>query len=198
MVHTFLKLIDRRSLAELPSVTHMHAATIHPSQLIHHRRPYVLLLLLALGLFAPVIFAAPQPGAMPKGERHESRREIDQLEEAWRNAVLKADIATMNSLLAEDYMAITPNGTLQTKEQALANMRSGVTHIASLEISDRRVRFYGTTALVTSQAEVSGKSAQGDFSGTYRYTRVYVRNAQGKWKVVSFEASRVREPGERK
>jgi len=77
-------------------------------------------------------------------------------------------------------------------------MRSGVTHIASLEISDRRVRFYGTTALVTSQAEVSGKSAQGDFSGTYRYTRVYVRNAQGKWKVVSFEASRVREPGERK
>jgi len=26
----------------------------------------------------------------------------------------------MNSLLAEDYMAITPNGTLQTKEQALA------------------------------------------------------------------------------
>jgi len=51
---------------------------------------------------------------------------------------------------------------------------------------------------VTSQAEVSGKSAQGDFSGTYRYTRVYVRNAQGKWKVVSFEASRVREPGERK
>jgi hypothetical protein len=25
-----------------------------------------------------------------------------------------------------------------------------------------------------------------------------VRNAQGKWKIVSFEANRVREPGERK
>jgi len=117
LVHTFLKSIDRRSLAELPSVTHMHAATIHPSQLIHHRRPYVLLLLLALGLFAPVIFAAPQPGAMPKGERHESRREIDQLEEAWRNAVLKADIATMNSLLAEDYMAITPMGRCRPRNR---------------------------------------------------------------------------------
>jgi len=197
-VRSFLKLFDRRPLAELPSVTHMHAATIHTSQLIHHRKPYVLMLLLALGVCAPMIFAAQQPGAMPKGERHESRREIDQLEEAWRNAVLKADIAALTSLLADDYMAITPNGTLQTKEQALANMRSGATHIASLEFSDRRVRFYGTTALVTSQADVKGTNATGDFSGTYRYTRVYVRNAQGIWKIVSFEASRVREPGERK
>jgi ketosteroid isomerase-like protein len=60
------------------------------------------------------------------------------------------------------------------------------------------VRFYGTLALVTSQADVKGTNATGDFSGTYRYTRVYVRNAQGIWKIVSFEASRVREPGERK
>ncbi len=195
---SFLNLFDRRPLAELPSVTHMHAATIYPSQLIRHRRPYVLMLLLALVVCEPMIFAAQQPGAMPKGERHESRREIDQLEEAWRNAVLKADIAALTSLLAEDYMAITPNGTLQTKEQALANMRTGATHIASLEISDRRVRFYGTTALVTSQADVKGINPFGDFSGTYRYTRVYVRNAQGKWKIVSFEANRVREPGERR
>jgi ketosteroid isomerase-like protein len=176
----------------------MHAATIHPSQFLRHRKPYILMLLLVLGMCGPMLLAAAQPGTMPKGERHESRREIDQLEETWRKAVLKADIPTMTSLLAEDYMAITPSGTLQTKEQALANLRSGATRIASLEVSDRRVRFYGMTALVTSQAEVSGKNAQGDFSGTYRYTRVYVRNAQGKWKIVSFEANRVREPGERK
>jgi ketosteroid isomerase-like protein len=176
----------------------MHAATIHLSQLIRHYKPYALMLLLTLGVCAPVILAAPQKNAMPKGQRHESRREIDQLEEVWRNAVLKADIGAMSALLADDYMAITPNGTLQTKDEALANLRSGATRITTLEVSDRRVRFYGTTALVTSQAEVSGKNVMGDFSGTFRYTRVYVRNAQGKWKVVSFEASRIREPGERK
>ena len=197
-MHSFLKLFDRRGLAELPCVTPMQAATIHPSHLIRHGKPYMLIFLLALGVCAPMVFAAPQKGAMPKGQRHESRREIDQLEEAWRNAVLKADIAAMSALLADDYMAITPNGTLQTKEQALANMRSGATRIASLEVTDRRVRFYGTTALVTSRADVSGKNAMGDFSGTFRYTRVYVRNAQGKWKIVSFEANRVREAGERK
>jgi hypothetical protein len=45
---------------------------------------------------------------------------------------------------------------------------------------------------------VSGTSTGGDLSGSYRHTRVYVQDAQDKWKIVSFEASRIREPGERK
>jgi ketosteroid isomerase-like protein len=61
------------------------------------------------------------------------------------------------------------------------------------------VRFYGTTALVTSRAQAAGSNAEGeDISGSFRYTRVYVRNAQGKWKIVSFEASRIRQSGERR
>jgi ketosteroid isomerase-like protein len=95
-------------------------------------------------------------------------------------------------------MAITAYGTLQTKEQALANLRSGRMHFTSLDVSDRKVRFYGKTALVTSLAEVQGTTAEGDISGSYRYTRVYVRDAQGEWKIVSFEASRIRDPGEHK
>lgn len=198
LVHSFLKLFDRRPHAELPSVTHMHAAAIYPFQFLHHRKPFAQMLILVLGMCAPALFAVQQQHSMPKGQRHEVRREIDQLEEAWRNAVLKSDISALNSLLSDDYIAIMPNGTLQTKEEALASLRSGSPHLVSLEISDQRVRFYGTTALVTSRAEVSGVNAKGEFSGTFRYTRVYVRNPQGKWKIVSFEASRVRAPGEHK
>ena len=98
-------------------------------------------------------------------------------------------------LLADDYIAITPNGTLQSKDQTLANLRAGATQIKSIEFSDRKVRFYGQTALVTSRAEVNGTNGEANFSGSYRYTRVYVRNEQGKWKIVSFEASRIRDAG---
>jgi ketosteroid isomerase-like protein len=133
---------------------------------------------------------------MPLGQKHESRHEIDQLEETWREAILKQNTTVMASLLADDYMAITAAGTLQTKEQALASLRAGRIHLTTLEISDRKVRFYGTTALVTSMASVQGSTGEGDASGSYRYTRVYVRDAQGAWKIVSFEMSRIREPGE--
>ena len=141
--------------------------------------------------------ASPLQAGMPRAQKHESRHEIDQLEDAWRDAVLKSNTARMEGLLADDYLAITASGTLQTKEQALANLRAGRTRFTSLDISDRKVRFYGTTALVTSVAEVHGSTGDGDLAGSFRYTHVYVRNAQGAWKIVSFEANKIRESGER-
>jgi len=152
-----------------------------------------LLMLLALSADA-----TQQTPGMPRAQRHESRHEIDQLEQTWRDAILHRNASAMEGLLADDYIAITANGTLQSKEQTLANLRTGTSKFTSIEFSDRKVRFYGQTALVTSRAEVKGSNPEGDFSGSYRYTRVYVRNEQGKWKVVSFEASRIREADDHK
>jgi ketosteroid isomerase-like protein len=133
---------------------------------------------------------------MPRAEKHENRHAIDQLEDQWRNAILKGDTDAMSSLLADDYMAITPFGTLQNRDEALDSMRSGRFRITLLNLSDRKVRFYGRTALVTSIAEVEGTSPEGDISGSYRYTRVYARTPQGGWKIVNFEANRIHQPGD--
>jgi ketosteroid isomerase-like protein len=131
-----------------------------------------------------------------KPKKHDNRHEIEQLEEAWSSAMLKSDTAAMGALLADDYIAITASGTLQTKDEALANLRNRRVHITALSVSDRKVRFYGQTALVNSLAEVQGTTPDGDVSGAFRYTRVYVCDALGKWKIVSFEASRIRNPSQ--
>lgn len=170
----------------------------------HFARPgrcrglFSLVLLLLLGVLPPALVAAPPPGGLPKGQKHERRHEIDQLEEAWRSAVVNADTAALGALLSDDFIAISANGMLETKEEVLAKLSGWRTHHTSLELSDRKVRFYGVTAVVTSLAQVTGANSQGETTGSYRYTRVYVRNAQGKWKIVSFEASRIRAPGEPK
>jgi ketosteroid isomerase-like protein len=155
-----------------------------------------ILVLLLAQVFALAAFAAPQRSGMPRAQKHEVHREIDQKEEAWRDAILKGNIAALDALLADDYMAISSFGTLQNKEQALANVRNGQLHFTALEFSDRKVHFYGTTALVTSRAEVAATSGDKNITGSYRYIRVYVRDARGVWKIVSFEASRIRETGE--
>jgi ketosteroid isomerase-like protein len=153
-------------------------------------------LVLALTLAASVTVL--QAG-MPRGQKHESRHEIDHLEDAWRDAVLQANATAMAALLDDDYIAVTARGMLLTKEQTLARLSNGRGHYTTLELSDRKVRFYGATALVTSLALVAGTNADGeDISGCFRYTRVYVRNAQGVWKIVSFEASRIHDPGDRR
>jgi ketosteroid isomerase-like protein len=166
-------------------------------------RKVVLLLCLALAAGGSTLQAAlhqagsPHPG-MPRAQKHESRREIDLLEETWREAALKGNATALEPLLADDYMAITSAGTLQTKEQALENVRTGRTRFSSIIYSERKVRFYGTTALVTSVAEVTGETADGALSGSYRYTRVYVRDEKGQWKIVSFEANRISNIDDRK
>lgn len=149
-----------------------------------------------LGLGAAV---AAQQSVQPPAQhkvKHESRHQIDQLEEQWRQAVLNSNPALLGNLLADDYLAITSSGTLQTKQQTLDNLHAGRMHFTQLDISDRKVRFYGTTALVTSVADVQGTTGEGTISGSYRYTHVYVRDAARAWKIVSFEVSRIREPGE--
>jgi ketosteroid isomerase-like protein len=141
--------------------------------------------------------AQAKPG-MDRAERHESRHEIDQLEQTWKDAALRRDVHAMDNLLAEDYIAITANGTLQSREETLDNLKTGVLHFNSIDFSDRKVRFYGQTALVTSRAEVKGMSGEGNITGSYRFTRVYVRAPHGEWKIVSFEASRIRNPNDRR
>jgi len=177
--------IDRRIPMGLPSVIPMPAIVDNFLRVLSRKR--------ALCVFLAVTLCAPALGLMAPGwKKHENRREIEEMEEAWRQAVLKSNSAAMSQLLSDDYMAITASGTIETKDRTLANLRNGVLHFTGLDLSERKLRFYGTTALVTSRAEVTGTVANHDISGSYRYTHVYVRDAQGRWKIVSFEASRIR------
>jgi ketosteroid isomerase-like protein len=153
-----------------------------------------LVLLFAVGQSGALVGAQPVKTQMPRAERHESKHEIDQLEEDWRTALLHHDAAALGALLSDDYIGISPNGTLQSKDETVEGLRAGTVRFTELLLSDRKVRFYGQTALVTSRAEVTATTPNGTLNGSYRYTRVYAKDSHGEWKIVSFEASRIRHP----
>ncbi|WP_420238086.1 nuclear transport factor 2 family protein [Telmatobacter bradus] len=146
-----------------------------------------------LWLLALLLFGLQMNAQAKLPHRHDQRHQIDQLEEVWRTAVLHADVNAMSNLLSDDYIAITARGTLLTKDQTLDKLRSGKVHVSALELSDHRVRFYAQTAVVTSEASMEGSNSEGEVSGHFRYTHVYVKNAGGVWKIVSFEASHIHE-----
>lgn len=157
-----------------------------------------LVLVSAVSTYAQPSKPKPPKSDMPRSERHESKHEIDQLEETWRNAALHHDATAMSALLSDDYIGISANGTLQSKDEMLVGLRTGTTQFTQIDLSDRKVRFYDKTALVTSRAEVTGSTPNGPLAGSFRYTRVYVRDSKGVWRVVSFEASRIRATEEHK
>jgi ketosteroid isomerase-like protein len=143
-----------------------------------------------LFMVAVCILLSHSAYGLPHHENHAIHKEIEALEMQWRQAVIDNDVKQMDHLLADDYMGISANGTVETKAQALAQRRAGTVKISQLDLNDLKVRVYGDTAVVTSRADLAGSNGQSDIGGHYRYTRVYNRRL-GQWKIVSFEASRI-------
>ncbi|MEO6806664.1 MAG: nuclear transport factor 2 family protein [Edaphobacter sp.] len=124
-------------------------------------------------------------------KKHDARRQIDALEEQWRQAQLTDDVAAMDKLLSDDYIGISMTGRVNTKVQQLDRMRMHKVTLTRIDLDDRQIKLIGSIAIVTSRAEVEGINDGVPVKGTFRYTRVYQRLPSGGWKITSFEATRV-------
>jgi ketosteroid isomerase-like protein len=118
----------------------------------------------------------------------ETIRQIVDMERQAKEASLRRDAEFSLRTLAEDYVAITPLGQVTTKKETISARRSGQLRYEAMNITDMVVRVYGDTAVVTARADVKGHQLGEDFSGPYRYTRVWVRR-NGQWQTVSYQAT---------
>ena len=118
--------------------------------------------------------------------------QIKKMEHDRAQAAMKADAETLGSSMTDDYMMITPSGTVEDKTTVLNSFKSGDRKIESIELddSDMKVRVYGNTAVVTGSSTVKSTNKGEDMSGKYRYTRVYVKQG-GKWKTAAFQQTKV-------
>jgi len=115
-------------------------------------------------------------------------REIVDMERQAREASIRRDADFSQRTLAEDYVAITPLGQVTTKQDTVSARKSRQLRYDTIDVSDMVVRVYGDTAVVTARADVKGHQLGEDFSGPYRYTRVWVRRT-GHWQAVSYQAT---------
>jgi ketosteroid isomerase-like protein len=148
------------------------------------------LLLLAFAVLPA--FAGQQIAIRPRppiqSAEQEIIREIVDMERQAKEASLRRDAEFVQRTLAEDYVAITPLGQVTTKQDTVSARKSGQLRYQAIDVSDMVVRVYGDTAVVTARADVKGHQLGEDFSGPYRYTRVWVRH-NGHWQTVSYQAT---------
>src|SRR5215475_5742585 len=127
--------------------------------------------------------ATPTPTATSSAED-----EIKKLEETRNQAILHGDVAVLDRMTSDDYTFITLRGELRTKSDILKGFASGSFHYESREISDLKVRVYGDTAVVTGRSVQKGMENGKDYSGDYRFTRVYVKQ-NGHWLSVALQTT---------
>jgi ketosteroid isomerase-like protein len=134
----------------------------------------------------------PKPPT-PKPAAGSVEQTLMNLEHDTLAALLKHDVAGFARVFADDAALTTPDGSLQTKSQLVADLKSGDLVVESSEISDMKVRAYGDSAVVTYVTSDKGKYKGQDISGRFRWTDVFVRRG-GTWQIVSAQGTPIQQP----
>ena len=113
-----------------------------------------------------------------------------------RAAQLAADVAALDRLIADEILFTGPDGMLGTKAQDLAAHGSGVVRFRAHEPEELRVQRIGEDVAISAlRARLAVEVAGVLHEGTYRYTRVWVRERGGPWRVAGGHVSQVAPSG---
>jgi len=121
-------------------------------------------------------------GAQNKPDAASSK--ILALENKWNAAYKRGDIATMESLLATDFIITVEDGTTFSKSGYIAHNGDTTQRIEITEMSGLNVRMHGNTAVVTGAYHEKGTSKGKPYDFRDRFTDVWM-NVNGKWQVIA-------------
>jgi ketosteroid isomerase-like protein len=114
---------------------------------------------------------------------------LQAMEHGWLNAEKNHDTAAFEKLVADDWIAIGPDGKSQTKAQRAAEIKGA--HISSATMGDMKVRVFGDTAVVTGTDDEITMKAGKKSSDHYAWTDVFVKR-KGKWLAVASQTAQIK------
>jgi ketosteroid isomerase-like protein len=113
---------------------------------------------------------------------------VARLDTEYQAAVKKNDAATMDRLLADDFVLVTGSGRIYTKSDLLQEARSGRMIYERQEDTAQKVRVWGDTAVITAKLWAQGTESGKPFEYTLWFSDTYVRTSTG-WRYVFAQAS---------
>jgi ketosteroid isomerase-like protein len=149
----------------------------------------VVVLLLAFSCLAYGQAKKQAPPSAP-AKAPSAEQELIKLEKEWADAAVKADVAALDHILADDFVSTDFEGTLWDKAKSLALMKSGEDKASSAVLDDMKARVYGDAAVVTGRATVKQVYKGRDLSGQYRFTDTFVKRG-GRWQCVASQGTKI-------
>jgi peptidylprolyl isomerase len=119
----------------------------------------------------------------------EVEAELKRLESEWFDAVVKNDMATLNRIFADDFIAMGSDGSFLTKTEMIDLLTSGRIKVDELKVDEFKLRLYGNTAVVTGRATFIRNQRP---LGQDGHIEVWVKRAgpsgKGLWQAVSWSS----------
>jgi ketosteroid isomerase-like protein len=113
---------------------------------------------------------------------------IAALDTEYQAAVKRNDAATMDRILADDFILVTGRGKIYSKADLLRDARNELDRYEHQEDTDQTVRIWGDTAVVTAKLWEKGTENGKPFDYTVWFSDTYVRTPAG-WRYVFGQSS---------
>jgi ketosteroid isomerase-like protein len=140
------------------------------------------------GLLAGVLATAAISSALPAETPAEIETIVGRLDREYQAAVKANDAATMDRILADDFVLVNGKGKTFTKADLLKSARERTAVYEHQEELEQKVRVWGDTAVVTALLWIKGTSAGETFERKLWFSDTYVKTARG-WRYVLGQAS---------
>jgi ketosteroid isomerase-like protein len=113
-------------------------------------------------------------------------------ENRWAAAIAKHDTATIESMVAADFIGVNSKGKVQNRRAMLAEVKSDKDTYTSTKAEKLDVNMYGTgVAVVVGMANEKGTGKDGKaFDRTYRFTDTWMDRG-GNWQCIASQVTLV-------
>jgi ketosteroid isomerase-like protein len=117
-------------------------------------------------------------------QKSDAASKVLALEAKWNEAYKRSDIATMNSLLADEFIITVEDGSTYSKAGYIAHTGGGTTAVEISEISDLKVHSHGNTVVVTGAYHEKGTVKGKPYEYHDRLTDVWM-TTEGRWQLIA-------------
>jgi len=142
-------------------------------------------------LCCSLVAALAVTASASQGRQVESDQQVlIKLERSWNEAVYRNDVAYIQSILADEFIATYDDGSRGDKAKELALVAEFNQRVESATQDEFTVKIYGDTAVVWFTLHLVGTKQGQRADLTLRYTDVWVIR-DGGWVCVSTQSTRV-------
>jgi len=137
--------------------------------------------------------AAPSTTASPASEKPAKKMSVEAAlkdnENGWEAAIGKHDTATVESMVADDFIGVSSKGKVENRRALLSEMKGSKDTYTSTKNEKLDVRMYGGgVAVVVGTAREKGTDKDGKaFDRTERFTDTWL-DRNGKWQCIASQA----------
>ena len=149
-----------------------------------NRRPILIFAAFASVILTSIVLRAAKPSPSITVDQ----KAVAALDTQYQAAVKANDAATMDRILADDFILVTGRGTVHNKAELLKDARDKKSTYLHQEDTDQTVRVWRDTAVVTAKLWEKGANDGKPFDYTLWFSDTYVRTPTG-WRYVFGQAS---------